>query len=86
MFSQNMNLQKELQEFKEKWASSECDLIDAQKNYEEKEEERQNTFKFLQVTLKKLEESKEKVNELKSQLAMKSSMEKGDAKKVTIWS
>lgn len=71
-----------MHEYKEKWAASQCDLHDALQNYEEKEEERKNTFKFLQATLQKLEESKEKVHELESQLTNKSSLDKGDAKKV----
>jgi hypothetical protein len=71
-----------LNEYKDRWASSQCDLHDAESKYKETEEERQKTLKLLQNTLETLADSNQKVEMYEKILQKTSSMDKNEAKKV----
>lgn len=77
------NLEKELADYKDRWASSQCDLDDAEAKCKEIEEDRQKTFKLLQTTLETLAESNQKVEMYEKVLEKTSSMDKNEAKKVS---
>lgn len=71
-----------MKEFKEKWAASQCDLHDALKACNEKEEERQNALKLLQSALEKLKEEQKLCTNYKEMLEKKKTTNKDDTKKV----
>lgn len=62
------NLEKELREFKDKWAATQCDLQDAEDKLKETEHEREKTLRLLQSSLAAHEEKNMKIIALESQL------------------
>lgn len=73
-----------MRDYKDRWASSQCDLQDAETKYKDTEEERQKALKILQTTLETLAESNQKVEMYEQILKQTSSMDKNEAKKVKI--
>lgn len=71
-----------MSEFKDRWASTQCDLDDMEINYKETEEERKKTLKLLQSTLETLAETNQKVEMYEQVLQKTSSIDKNEAKKV----
>lgn len=65
---QNKNLEKELQEFKDKWAATQCDLQDTEEKLKEVDHEREKTLKLLKSTLEALEQEREKCRQLNESL------------------
>lgn len=68
-YSQISKLQGDLNEYKDKWASAQCDLLDSQEKLNETEKERDKALTILKGTLDKLKEETEKVFELEAQIA-----------------
>ena len=65
---QSNDLEIELKEFKEKWAATQCELIDVEEQLKESEEERQKTLKYLTQCLQNLDDNREKISALESML------------------
>jgi hypothetical protein len=53
-----------LKDFKDKWASTQCDLSDVENKLKESEEERQKTLKYLTQCLQTLDENRQKMTEM----------------------
>lgn len=71
-----------MSEYKEKWASTQCDLLDAKEELKDKEIEREKTFKLLQITLQKLNEKTEFCDQYEEMMKNKQSFNKEDAERV----
>lgn len=77
-------LKNDLSEFKDKWATAECELLDVKSKLQESEEERHKTVKYLTQCLKTLNEEREKVLAMEQIVQQKKScgIDRNDAKKV----
>lgn len=62
-------LQKELHEYKEKWASTQCDLQDAQESLASTEAERTKTIACLKTTIEALDQQRDENTVIKTELA-----------------
>lgn len=54
-------MEKDLYDFKDKWASTQCDLHDAELKIKETEDEHERAIKMLQKALQTLEEERRKI-------------------------
>lgn len=62
-------LEADLNKFKEKWASAQCDLQDTEEKLTETEKERTKALTLLKGTLEQLEEERLRIFELEAQIA-----------------
>lgn len=74
-----------MKDFKEKWASTQCELNDVEQKLKESEEERQKTLKYLTKCLQTLDENCQKIAALESliQQNQESGIDKDETKKVS---
>jgi septal ring factor EnvC (AmiA/AmiB activator) len=69
LFLKISQLEADLSKFKDKWASTQCDLQDTQEKLKETEKERTKTLTLLQGTLQQLEEERLRIYELETQIS-----------------
>lgn len=58
-----------MHEYKDKWATTQCDLQDAQEKYEDSETERKKTLKVLQEALDTLKVERQKIKVFENLIA-----------------
>lgn len=82
---QTSKLELELREFKDKWASAQCDLQDTEEKLKNTEQQREKTLSLLKQTLVSLEEKRLEVINLENQVteSHSSGMSKDRAKDVS---
>jgi peptidoglycan hydrolase CwlO-like protein len=80
--SQTQNLEKELHEFKDKWASTQCDLIDAKSSLEETQKDLKQTYLALEGSFKKIKDLNKQIRAYEEMLDGKSAMNPSETKKV----
>ncbi|XP_070493525.1 interaptin-like isoform X1 [Chironomus tepperi] len=67
----SIDLENELKDFKEKWASTQCELNDVEEKLKESEDERQKTLKYLTQCLQTLDENRQKISAMEIMIEKK---------------